>query len=70
MRVWWWKETVVNANWKMAQEAFHEGYHVMATHPQLAFGMGEDYPLDIEVHNAFNRAPRAVPLTFRPGPPR
>jgi len=46
MRVWWWKETIVNANWKMAQEAFHEGYHVMATHPQLTFGLGEDYPID------------------------
>ncbi|MGF7238164.1 MAG: aromatic ring-hydroxylating oxygenase subunit alpha [Frankia sp.] len=43
MRVWWWKETVLNANWKIAQEAFHEGYHVMSTHPQLTFGQGEDY---------------------------
>ncbi len=53
MRVWWWKETVVNANWKMAQEAFHEGYHVMATHPQLAYGMGEDYPVDNVEYTAF-----------------
>ncbi|WP_007514126.1 aromatic ring-hydroxylating oxygenase subunit alpha [Pseudofrankia saprophytica] len=44
MRVWWWKETILNANWKTAQEAFHEGYHVMSTHPQLTFGQGEDYP--------------------------
>ncbi|MCK9900521.1 aromatic ring-hydroxylating dioxygenase subunit alpha [Frankia sp. Cpl3] len=44
LRVWWWKETILNANWKVAQEAFHEGYHVMATHPQLTFDMGEDYP--------------------------
>jgi phenylpropionate dioxygenase-like ring-hydroxylating dioxygenase large terminal subunit len=44
MRVWWWKETVVHANWKMAQEAFHEGWHVMATHPQLTMGQGESYP--------------------------
>ena len=53
MRVWWWKETVVNANWKMAQEAFHEGYHVMATHPQLTYGLGEDYPVDNTEYTAF-----------------
>jgi phenylpropionate dioxygenase-like ring-hydroxylating dioxygenase large terminal subunit len=44
MRIWWWKETILNANWKVAQEAFHEGYHVAATHPQLTFGLGADYP--------------------------
>lgn len=35
MRVKWWKETILNCNWKIAQEAFFEGYHVMQTHPQL-----------------------------------
>jgi phenylpropionate dioxygenase-like ring-hydroxylating dioxygenase large terminal subunit len=38
MRVKWWKQTILNANWKMAQEAFFEGYHVMQTHPQLTQG--------------------------------
>ncbi|MGW1029471.1 aromatic ring-hydroxylating oxygenase subunit alpha [Streptomyces sp. NPDC002577] len=38
MRVKWWKQTILNANWKMAQEAFFEGYHVMQTHPQLLQG--------------------------------
>jgi hypothetical protein len=28
---------VVNCNWKVAQEAFLEAYHVKATHPQLAW---------------------------------
>jgi hypothetical protein len=46
LRVYWWKEAVVNCNWKIAQEAFHEGYHVMATHPQLTSGAGESYPVD------------------------
>ena len=31
----WWKSIAVPANWKVAQEAFFEGYHVPATHPQL-----------------------------------
>jgi nitrite reductase/ring-hydroxylating ferredoxin subunit len=31
----WWKSVVVPANWKVAVEAFLEGYHVPATHPQL-----------------------------------
>ncbi len=53
MRVYWWKETVLNANWKVAQEAFHEGWHVMATHPQLTMGMGEDWPFDNVEYTAF-----------------
>ena len=40
MRVKWWKKVILNANWKMAQEAFFEGYHVMQTHPQLLMGGG------------------------------
>jgi len=35
MRHYWWKAIPVAANWKVAQEAFFEGYHVPATHPQL-----------------------------------
>jgi phenylpropionate dioxygenase-like ring-hydroxylating dioxygenase large terminal subunit len=35
MRNYWWKSISVAANWKVAQEAFFEGYHVPATHPQL-----------------------------------
>ncbi|MBO0729053.1 MAG: aromatic ring-hydroxylating dioxygenase subunit alpha [Acidimicrobiaceae bacterium] len=35
MRVKYWKEVILHANWKVAQEAFFEGYHVPQTHPQL-----------------------------------
>ncbi len=35
MRHYWWKAIPTPSNWKVAQEAFFEGYHVPATHPQL-----------------------------------
>jgi phenylpropionate dioxygenase-like ring-hydroxylating dioxygenase large terminal subunit len=35
MRVYWWNRTILPANWKIAQEAFLEGYHTPGTHPQL-----------------------------------
>ena len=45
----WWYGTILPTNWKLAMEAFMEGYHVMRTHPQLfdlmpvsAYGMDAD----------------------------
>jgi phenylpropionate dioxygenase-like ring-hydroxylating dioxygenase large terminal subunit len=35
MHHYWWKSIPIRSNWKVAQEAFFEGYHVPATHPQL-----------------------------------
>ena len=35
LRVEWWLAARLPCNWKLAMEAFQEGYHVMATHPQL-----------------------------------
>ena len=43
MRVNWWRYTEVKANWKVALEAFLEGYHIMQTHPELAQVSGDDY---------------------------
>jgi len=32
---------VIDANWKIAQEAFCEAYHVNATHPQILYYLGD-----------------------------
>jgi phenylpropionate dioxygenase-like ring-hydroxylating dioxygenase large terminal subunit len=53
LRVYWWKEAIIPANWKLAQEAFHEGWHVMATHPQLTLGAGEAYPATVPEYTVF-----------------
>ncbi|MGB8386836.1 aromatic ring-hydroxylating oxygenase subunit alpha, partial [Mycobacterium sp.] len=72
MRVKWWKKGILNANWKMAQEAFFEAYHVMQTHPQLLMGGGEqageffaacvDYAALKNGHARFQSAPDAQPF--------
>lgn len=42
MRAKWWKQVIVNANWKIVQEAFLEAYHTTHTHPQLLLGGTEE----------------------------
>ena len=66
MRVNWWKSIILRANWKMAQEAFMEGYHVPQTHPQLTLGHPESYDPDSLVysvhdhgHSSFQLRPNA-----------
>jgi phenylpropionate dioxygenase-like ring-hydroxylating dioxygenase large terminal subunit len=43
MRYRWYTEVKFPVNWKVALEAFMEGYHVAATHPQLLPYGGNDY---------------------------
>ena len=43
LRAEWCFGTVLPANWKIAMEAFMEGYHVMQTHPQLYAAHTEDH---------------------------
>jgi phenylpropionate dioxygenase-like ring-hydroxylating dioxygenase large terminal subunit len=38
LRTEWWLSARMPCNWKLAMEAFMEGYHVMQTHPQLLAG--------------------------------
>jgi phenylpropionate dioxygenase-like ring-hydroxylating dioxygenase large terminal subunit len=54
MRIWWWKETILEANWKMAQEAFMEGFHTMRTHPQLTGGLGEEWDAGALAYTVFD----------------
>lgn len=42
MRYRWFVSVKLPCNWKVALEAFNEGYHVAATHPQLLDTIGDD----------------------------
>jgi phenylpropionate dioxygenase-like ring-hydroxylating dioxygenase large terminal subunit len=64
MRHIWWKRAGIPCNWKVAQEAFFEAYHVSATHPQLekvgsevVYGDREDGPMMYRdlIYDAFDK---------------
>jgi len=46
---------IIACNWKVAQEAFMEAFHVVATHPQLLAGIG-DANSQYDVFGNFSRA--------------
>lgn len=61
MRHYWWKKLPIPSNWKIAQEAFYEAFHVPATHPQLEthaadFIFGEQTEDDFAAFNHKNVA--------------
>jgi phenylpropionate dioxygenase-like ring-hydroxylating dioxygenase large terminal subunit len=61
--------TVLPANWKVAVDAFNEGYHVQGTHPQL-LPWTDDVSLDYEplgLHAHYGRLPNAR-RQLRPSP--
>jgi len=69
MRVRWWKSAVLAANWKLTQEAFMEGLHVMQTHPQLTLGPpdsfdpdGQAYFVHANGHSHFENRPGRATL--------
>lgn len=42
LKMEWWCSTVLPTNWKLAMEAFQEGYHTMKTHPQLNINLSAE----------------------------
>jgi phenylpropionate dioxygenase-like ring-hydroxylating dioxygenase large terminal subunit len=46
---------VIRANWKVTQEAFLEGYHTIATHPQLLLSGGDLADLRFDVFGNWAR---------------
>jgi nitrite reductase/ring-hydroxylating ferredoxin subunit len=61
--------TVLPANWKVAVDAFNEGYHVQGTHPQL-LPWTDDVSIEYEplgIHAHYGRLPNAR-RQLRPSP--
>ena len=82
MRIRWAKTVRVGCNWKVALDAFSEGYHVQGTHPQLldiggddrtrSFAMGDHTMFDYgdatrPIGAPSPRTGKAMPKDLRPG---
>jgi phenylpropionate dioxygenase-like ring-hydroxylating dioxygenase large terminal subunit len=55
---------VLPCNWKVAQEAFMEAYHVIATHPQMLPGIGDAN----SQYDAWDHFSRAITPNMTPSP--
>ena len=55
---------VIGCNWKVCQEAFMEAYHVVATHPQLLPGIGDEN----SQYDAWGNFSRAITPNGTPSP--
>ncbi|MEM7564517.1 MAG: aromatic ring-hydroxylating dioxygenase subunit alpha [Pseudomonadota bacterium] len=53
---------VIRCNWKVANEAFMESYHVIATHPQILIGGVNDVDTKYDVFGNYSRAIRCGAL--------
>ncbi|TAL00020.1 MAG: aromatic ring-hydroxylating dioxygenase subunit alpha [Rhodospirillaceae bacterium] len=64
LRFRWYLELKLPCNWKVALEAFMEGYHVATTHPQLLPVQGDDYTQSVAhgKHSQFGYFTAAAPL--------
>ena len=60
---------VLRCNWKLAQEAFQESYHVIATHPQILMGGAHDTDTKYDAFGNYSRAMRAGVFTGDGLPP-
>lgn len=55
---------LLRCNWKVAQEAFMEAYHVVATHPQILAGIGDTN----SQYDAWDNFSRAITPNMTPSP--
>ncbi len=55
---------LLRCNWKVAQEAFMEAYHVIATHPQMLQGIGDCN----SQYDAWGHFSRAITANMTPSP--
>ncbi len=57
----WWFGTELPTNWKLAMEAFQEGFHTPQTHPQL-------HAVSVNANDAFGAGHDGVPVNADLGP--
>lgn len=55
---------ILPCNWKVAQEGFMEAYHVVGTHPQILFGIGDAN----SQYDAWDNFSRAITANMTPSP--
>ena len=63
-------QKVIRCNWKVANEAFSEGFHVNATHPQgMSYTGDPQSQVDVWGNTARNISPKGIPCPLLPYEP-